>query len=207
MRGAGRGVGGWGQGRLRTTQGQTGQKSKAAAQVGAVQPRPVPRGAVQRLAGPPQRGRQGLGRPARQGSPARALRLPPPMGKRSHRPQGAPAEQQSRSWGAGHPEGEAGPCKGHICASAKEAPCPLFSRAVPRHLRMEWAGWQAPRSGPGWKGMGHRKRHEDTWHKEGSHHTLSVGSCRGHMVASSGLSPRAEVGRALPSGPGLQLRS
>lgn len=63
-----------------------------------MQPRPVPRGAVRRLAGPPQRGRQGLGRPARQGSPARALRLPPPWGKGVTGPRGL---QQSNKAAAG----------------------------------------------------------------------------------------------------------
>lgn len=84
-----------------------------------------------------------------------------------------------------------------------------LSHAVPGHLWTESAGRQAPRSGPGWKGLGCGRRHrdrgpQDTWHKAGSHRTLSVGSCRGHTAASSGLGPRGEAGTTLHSGPGLQ---
>lgn len=85
-----------------------------------------------------------------------------------------------------------------------------LSQAVPTDLWMESAGWQAPTSGSGWKGIGCRRGH-----RTGDPRTLGTGkeastpclrgNCRGYMVASSGLSPQGQAGRALHPGPGFQL--
>lgn len=85
-----------------------------------------------------------------------------------------------------------------------------LSQAVPTDLWMESAGWQAPTSGSGWKGIGCRRGH-----RTGAPRTLGTrkeastpclrGNCRGYMVASSGLSPQGQAGRALHPGPGFQL--
>lgn len=105
MRGAGRGVGGWGQGRLRTTQGQTGQKCKAAAQVGAVQPRPVPRGAVRRLAGPPAAGQAGAGAPRKAGLSGQGLEAPPPHGEKESQAPGGSSRATKPQLGSRSPRG------------------------------------------------------------------------------------------------------
>lgn len=184
-----RAEGRWGVGRSSlTTQGQTGQKSSGRT-TGRRRAAPAQSlGGCAETSGPPGQGRHRLGRPAGQGSQARALRLPPPLSLWARGVTGPRQLQLSHKAAAGEqvtPSVRRGLARGTSVDQPQGGPAWL-SHAVPRHLWMESAGWQAPRSGPGWKGLGYRRRHrdrgsQDTWHKAGSHHTLSVGSCRGHM--------------------------
>lgn len=207
-----RAEGRWGVGRSSlTTQGQTGQKSSGRThRPKKGSPCPVPRGLCGDFRAPGA-GQAPAGAPRRAGVSGQGPEAPPtplPVGKRCHRPQAAPAEPQGRSWGAGHPECETGPCKGHICGSAPRRPrvaltrCPRTSVDGVGRLAgsqkwswVERVGVQEAPPGPGIPGhlaQGRKPSHPVCGKLQGTH------------AASSGLGPRGEAGRTLHSGLGLQ---